>query len=166
MFSILSVFSGPYALIARWVTLALACAALFGYGYVKGHHSAELDFERYKGGVESLAKQAEARTATRIQSDKLNKETADADHTKAIARLAADNRRLLNARANSNILPASTAPAGSVEAGSIKFNREQLERAIQQLDAGVSGLIEKGDEARLSLNIARQWALRMTTELR
>lgn len=173
MFTTLTLFSGPYALIARFVALGLLCASLIGFGAFKMHAHDKIKYDElkqeyanFKGGVEALGRAAEKQTAARIAADKLNKETTDANHAKTLAALRADNQRLLNARSSRSILPASTATAGSVEASTIRFDRGLLDDAIRRLDAGVSGIAEQGDEARLSLNVARQWSLKMTTEIR
>lgn len=47
MFSALTLFSGPYALLARWAVLGLACAALFGYGWFKGNEHGTEKLTKY-----------------------------------------------------------------------------------------------------------------------
>tara|TARA_R110000868_G_scaffold175682_1_gene412844 strand:- start:194 stop:745 length:552 start_codon:yes stop_codon:yes gene_type:complete len=45
----LTLFSGPYALLARFAVLGLACAALFGYGWFKGNEHGTAKLTEYIG---------------------------------------------------------------------------------------------------------------------
>lgn len=60
----LALFTGPYALLARWVVIGLLCAALFGYGWVKGNEHGTQKLTDYQGkqaveGNKIIVKQGE-----------------------------------------------------------------------------------------------------------
>lgn len=103
-----------------------------------------------------LAEQAKERAEKQAASDRAAKEKADEDLKASRADAASLARRLRNARAASSYLP--PASPGSASPSRAAFDRAELERAIQRLDAGVSGLIEEGDQARVGLDSAKRWA--------
>lgn len=86
---LLSLFSGPYALLARWATLGIACLALFGYGWFKGnaHGTAKLteyQAEQVVASVKVATKQAEVTEVIRtkyVDRVKTVKEKGDAIET-------------------------------------------------------------------------------------
>jgi uncharacterized membrane protein len=49
MFGVMGLFSGPYALIARFAVLGIACLALFGYGWFKGNEHGTQKLTDYIG---------------------------------------------------------------------------------------------------------------------
>ena len=93
--------------------------------------------------------------------DKQRKEKADYDNAKAqrdLAGVYAAYRSLRDSRTNpgSGILPA--AAPGAANPAVAAFDRSGLDRALQSFDSGVTGLIERGDQAITDLNTAKQWA--------
>ena len=106
--------------------------------------------------VEANGKAAQKAADDKAASDKANKERTDNETTKLRAANASLSRQLRDSRAASSYLPATGSPAGSPDA--ITFNRAKLERAIQSLDEGVSGLIARGDQAVIDLNLSLKWA--------
>ena len=165
---LLSIFSGPWALLARWGVLLIACAALFGYGYVKGHHAAELDFEKYRGGVEALGKQAEERTATVIATHKLLAEKSNAENATAISNLRARIASLRDAAdSRSRILP--PAPTASKRPDLICLDRIEYQRedgeAFARLREGARRLADEGTASTVDLDSGKNWALRLTQSI-
>lgn len=155
-----SVTGNPMLLI--WLT-----AAAFGLGAVSGGGLAwkvqgwRLDAlqDRYDGFVAATKAEGEKAAITAAatkKADEKRKEVADHENAAALTALRADNLRLRNTRTGGSYLPA--AAAGAVRPDRITFDRAELESAIQRLDAGVSGVAEKGDEARVNLDTARKWA--------
>jgi hypothetical protein len=161
---LLTLFSGPYALLARWAILALACAALFGYGYVKGHHSAELDFERFKAKQEALAAEQQAHTDKRIAADIANKQETDHAHEVTISNLRDLAKRVRVNKPNPLELPAAAANTQRPELAC--FDRAEFDRASGILAGRIRDLAAEGSEATVDLNAAKQWALKLDRELR
>lgn len=119
-------------------------------------HSLQAEYEGFKAQVKVLGEQAEKAKQAKEAADKANKERID-NETKKLRSVNADlSKRLRDQRASSGFLPSTGSPAGSPQA--ITFDRTKLERAIQQLDAGVSSLIERGDQAVIDLNLSLKWA--------
>jgi hypothetical protein len=78
------------------------------------------------------------------------------DHQSFKDAVAAHRKSMKNAAA-SNYVPA--APTGASRPDLACFDRTQLESTIRNLDAGIQGLIDKGDEAVVNLNTGKRWAL-------
>lgn len=143
----------PKALIP-WAALAvvLAMTASFFYGLKVGNDR----LESYKMVVRAVGEAQEARTAQRIAADKQRKVKTDEQVTIDRKRIAALSRSLRDERARGRFVPA--APASAASPDTAKVNRAELERALQQLDAGVSELIAEGDQGRVDLDAAKGWA--------
>lgn len=155
--------------VLAWLALAaFAVGLVSGAGpawYVQGLRVTAASSERDKvqsafdGFVSTTKVQGEAaqrEADTKAKADRQLKENSDHEYKIALAGLRADNQRLRDARAGSHIVPA--APAGSRSPGLACFDRADLERALQQFDAGISGLFDEGDADAVGLNTARAWA--------
>lgn len=101
--------------------------------------------------------EAQAESDAKVLEFVRNKENSDNDYENKINQLNANIERLRVVHARSNYVPA--APAGSRDTGEACFDRAELERALQQFDAGVTELVKAGDAATIGLNVAREWAL-------
>ncbi len=145
-----------------WLTLAaFLCGSILAGGAAWKLQGLRLDAAKaeHKGFVATVKAQGEAaQTVAKAQAarDLKLKEGIDREHKTDIARLTADNQRLRNDRARTNYVPA--APADSRSPGLACFDRAELERALQQLDDGVSRILGEGDAAAVGLNAARTWA--------
>jgi hypothetical protein len=145
-----------------WLVLAaFVCGSILAGGAAWKFQGMRLDATKaeYKGFVATVKAQGEAaQTVAKAQAerDKKLKEGIDREHQTDIARLTADNQRLRNERAHTNYVPA--APAGSRSPNLACFDRTELERALQQFDKGISGILGEGDAATVGLNTARTWA--------
>jgi hypothetical protein len=99
-----------------------------------------------------------AQRAAKITNEKNLKRKQEADReTEALRVSNADlSKRLRDERARRGYLPGPSPTAKNPDR--ISFDRAELERAIQLLDAEVSGLVAEGDAARVGLDGAKRWA--------
>lgn len=116
----------------------------------------------YAGFVAQVKVLGDAQNAKAAAEDKANKERkekADAENKKLRSDLAGlydAYGRLREQRARGSELPG--APAGSRRPDLACFDRAELARAVGGLEEGVLRLTRQGDEARLDLDSAREWA--------
>lgn len=72
----LAIFSGPYALLARWVVLGVACLALFGYGWFKGNEHGTERLVKYAAKQASISVKIIARqeaVTERVRTEYVNR---------------------------------------------------------------------------------------------
>lgn len=117
---------------------------------VKAEHRAFVADVRAKGEIALAAAKAQAKR------DKDRQEKANEANQRDIAVLRADNKRLRDQRAGSSYVP--PAASGASRPDLACFDRGELEQAIRRFDARVSGIVEQGDESRVNLDTAKQWA--------
>ena len=141
--------------IYKYGIYALIAAAVFGFGWLQGAHREQLKAAKFEAATMALGEAARQRTEHIAAADKLRKEHADAENNRTITSLRADVKRLRDERARGNYVPA--APAGSRSPEIACFDRVELERAIQQLDARVSTMVARCDEGTVNLNTAKRW---------
>ncbi|MDD3885182.1 MAG: hypothetical protein PHW66_09685 [Gallionella sp.] len=121
-------------------------------------------FDGFVATAKAEGEAAQTLKAAQEKKDKLNKEQTDAETKLSLDTLRADNKRLRNeSRARGNFVPSTASNPSDITRAC--FDRPQLESAIQRLDSGVSGLVDKGSEAVVKLNAAKVWALRMSDTL-
>jgi len=113
-------------------------------------------FDGFVSTTKALGDAAKIAADKAIAEDKLKKEKADHENATTVANLRAANKRLRDANSSISFLP--TASAGSINPQRYCFDRSKLELSLQQLDAGVQGIVEEGDVAVINLNTAKQWA--------
>lgn len=152
----MTLFSGPYALLARLAALAIAIGAIYITGWVRGHHSAELDFAAYKTKVETLGEEQAKHNAEVIQANNARKEKSDAIYRTRIAGLTADLGKLRNS-ASASSLPAP-APDSRCPPEWACFDRQELDAAIRDFTRETAELVGTGEEVRLRLTTAIEWA--------
>ena len=152
----LTMFSGPYAVLARIASLLIAIGGIYLAGWVKGHHSAEVDFATFRAKVATLGEEQERRTAEIIKAQNARKDASDATLKLRIANLAADNDRLRR-NAGASSLPAP-APDSRCPSEWACFDREALDAAIRDFTRETAELIGTGEEVRLRLATAIEWA--------
>lgn len=153
----------PQKLIIELAVIIAVVLTLLGTGAYFMHKHDKKAYDKlnntyltFKAGVEVLGKQAIKEKAAKEAADKQRKENADKENTKLQTDLAAANKRLRDTRASGGYLPPASAASKRPEVATI--NRTEFESAVKRLDAGVSGLVEKGDQARVDLDTARRWA--------
>ena len=151
----LTLFSGPYAVLARIASLLIAIGGIYLFGYIKGHTSAEVDFATFRAKVATLGEEQERRTAEIIKAQNARKDASDASYKTRLAALNADISELRNRRTSD--LPST--PSGSrCPDGWACFDRAELQSALQRFDGEVSGIVAEGDQVRLRLSTAIEWA--------
>lgn len=117
--------------------------------------SCKAEYAAFVAQVKVLGEKAEREAKTKEATDLKAKEKSDADNAKLRTDNAALARRLRDARAGSRFVP--PAPASSRRPDAACFSRAELERTLQRLDDEISGIVEKGDNYRIDLDIAKQW---------
>lgn len=134
----------------------LISVVAFVIGVALGWTANGKQFAEFVAGTKAQGQIAEVVNKAIEADDAKNKKEADHDYQTRIADASSAAKRLRNDRAASGILPA--APASSRGAGIACFDQAELERALQQFDGDISGLIGEGDEEAVGLNVARAWA--------
>lgn len=150
------IVGNPWALVALFA-LGLSSGA-GGAWWVQGLRLDTVKAE-YAGFVATTKAEGDAAKKladAKAAEDKRNKESSDHEYQTTIASLRADVKRMRDDRAGSRFVPA--APAGSRSVGLARFDRAELEQALQRFDDGISGLIAEGDAGAVGLNVARGWA--------
>lgn len=144
------------------IGVALLVAAL---GIAVKVQTARLDaktaeYAAYQAQVEALGRIAAEAAKKREADDLQRKKAADDENTRTKRDLAGmyDAYRSLrdNKGAGSGLLPAAAAGAASPAAAN--FDRAGLDRTLSGFDRGVTGLLERGDQAIVDLNTAKAWA--------
>ena len=166
-----SIVNNPAVLL--WIAGAALALGLFVGGGVAwkvqgwrlGAVKAELkttkaEYGAFVGETKRLGIEAQAEADKKAKADKEAKQEADHAYETRINFLTADNKRMRNARANSSFVPA--AAPGADNPYLVCFDRTQLESAIRGLDLGVQGLVDRGDEAAVGLEVARKWAVKVS----
>jgi hypothetical protein len=114
------------------------------------------EFSEYRGGVEALGRQAEARARAQIESDRKIKELTDAENAAAVANLTATVGRLRKQLAGGGGLSAAAPAAGGPDAAC--YDRAEFAGALRRLDEGFLGIAAEGAAAVADLNSAKRWA--------
>jgi hypothetical protein len=117
------------------------------------------EYAGFVAQVKALGDAQNAKAAAEDKANKERKEKADAENKKLRSDLAGlydAYGRLREQRARSSELP--SAPAGSRRPDLACFDRAELARAVGGLEEGVLRLTRQGDEARLDLDTAKEWA--------
>lgn len=125
-------------------------------GEKENTHRVQTEFNKFVTSTEEAGKAADAKARAIEAAHKLSKEKADAAHKSTLSEYRDYVGRVRLSRARSSFLPSPAPDAGSPE--SIAFDRAELDGAIRSLDTGVQSLIEQGDEKRIALDAAIEWA--------
>ena len=148
--------------ILLWIALA-AFVAGFAIGawpawYIQGLRltTAKSELAAFVSTAKAIGEASQREADAKAKIDRKLKEDSDREYQSDIARLRADNQRLRNSRTSSSYVPA--APPGSRSPDLACFNRAELESALQRLDAGISRLVEEGDEDAVGLDSVKRWA--------
>ena len=140
---------------------AAVAALVIGLGGAVYIQTSRLDtvkaeYAQFKAETKVIGEQAKIAAEKIDKTNKQNKETADASNQKLRTANATLTSQLRNNRASSSYVPSPSPSSSSPDTAS--FNRTELERTIQQLDAEIQGIIEEGDKARIDLDTAKDWA--------
>ena len=141
--------------------LTAACALLF-----HAWRSEAETFAEYRGRVDAIGQEAEARAKDRIALDKARKEASDASYQLALGVVGNDLDRRMREQANGGGVRLSAAPAGSTCPAAYRcFDREQFDTALRvyfERETGsierTVGLIIEGAKVKLRLDTAIRWA--------
>lgn len=128
------------------------------FGIVQTHRlkAEKAAYSAFRADVRAKGEAAEKAAQEQVKRDQKAKESVDAQNRRLRAANDSLSRGLLDARTARGYVPAPSAGTGDPDRAC--FSRAELERALQQLDAGVSGLIGEGDTARVNLDSAKDWA--------
>lgn len=137
--------------------LGVALLVTAGFAYLQ---TGRLSIEKREHALfvkttKQIGEAAQRAAAKRIEADKKAKGKADEENRKTIAGLRADNKRLRDERARSGYVP--PAAPGARRPDLATFDRAELERALQFLDAGVQEIVGEGDESRVNLDTGKHW---------
>lgn len=137
----------------------IAFLATLGGLYYKVHH------DGYEQGVSETTSKwraaneaAERQSRAKEASDKLKKDTADAEHQAALNRLNADITSLRRDadRRRANFLP--PIPASACGPDVAAFDRSEYLSAYGKLVEGLRGLGDEGSKVVVDLDTAKAWA--------
>lgn len=148
-------------LIANWKLIAVALV-VGGLAFYAGLMRVERDavkaeYAEFRTKVAQAAEAAAEAALKKTIADEQKKEKADAENAAALATLAGTIKRLRDADADRNLVPA--APAGTkCPDGQACFERAELERALRGYQEGVRGLVDEGSEIAVDLDTAKAWA--------
>lgn len=158
----------PGVSLVRIGIYAALVAGIYGAGAYFEHNRMQkkvdavtAEFNRFKGGVEALGREALANAKLAEQMALLRKEQADEEHRKRTAALAATVRGLRADAATRDTRGGSVpaAPAGSVcPEGQTCFDRTEYQRALGAFDRGARQLADEGTQVTIDLDIAKGWA--------
>lgn len=143
-------------LLANWQFIAGAGIVLAIGGYYLDCEHNKNDYKNFVASLKADQKLAEKVSGIQAKNDRRKNEILHNENANLRASNAALSRSLRDARSRANYLPPAAPGAKRPEVAT--FDRQELERAIQRLDDRVSGIIEKGDQARIDLDTARSWA--------
>lgn len=176
MFTALTLFSGPYAILARIAVLGIFSLSLMAFGAFKMHAHDKVAYEHlrqeyanFHADVTAKGKAAQTLADRKTAADKVNKEESDHAHTQALAalntRITILRQRTDNSR---NIVPSAAADSRNPE--DITFDRAILEREIRgsitTLRAESRPIVDEGSKAVIDIDSVKPWALKMTPEIR
>lgn len=148
-----------------WGYAALGAAVVIaGLGIALKVQTSRLDavkaeYAGFVAQVKAIGEAAEKAAKLKEAEDKKRKETADAQLTRSRRELAALGdayRSLRDNRSRSGYLSAPASGASSPARAC--FDRAELERTLGQIDAVGSGIAAEGDQARIGLDSAKEWA--------
>lgn len=147
-------------LLSNWRLVAVGVLMLTLGGYAMTmrleRDAVKAEYVDYRENVAKAAVAAAEAALQKTIADEKRKEEADAENLRLRADLDTTARKLRDARAAGSFVP--PAPSGAASPVLACFGRDDLERALQQLDAGVSGLLAEGDRAVVDLDTAKRWA--------
>lgn len=140
-----------YLILAAFI--AGLAAGIPGAWHVQQSHidalQLQLDIVRTEGEA------ARARAESQTKENERKKLESDHEHEIAINTLKSNVDKLRRARSGARYV--SPAGAGARRPGVACYDRAELEQTIRQFVDGVSGIVEKGDERTIELNVARSW---------
>ena len=129
---------------------------LIAIGYACGYLPEHNAFTTYRAQVEQAGRDQAAQSKATDERNRKLKEESDAQRKTLLAVNADLSRKLLNARSSGGYLPKASATASNPDRAC--FDRNQLDATIRFFDAGVQSLITEGDNSRIGIEVAKDWA--------
>jgi len=146
--------------IMAWAAIGAAVAigglSLALWVHTNRLESVKREYAAFVATVKAQGEEQLRRNKETIARDLKAKERIDAENRRLRSNLATRDLQLRQSRADAGYVPAAS--PGSASPDRAAFDRSELDGAIRQLDASVSGLIAEGDQARIDLDTARRWA--------
>ena len=145
-----------YAIIV-FASLCFFCGLWLGW-HIQGLRiqSITTEYKNFVSSAKNEAAKAQFLADQRAKIDAIRKTSSDKNYEKTITILHSNIERMRLTRSSTDILPTATATSGGAE--TICFRRPQLERAIRQLDEGISDIVAKGDDGFAALDSVKKWA--------
>jgi len=146
-------------LLLFWKPIAVAVAVI-GLTVAWRVQTARLDtvkreYAAFQAQVKALGDVAEAKARAKEKADLAIKTRIDHENKTLRATLAAESKRMSDARAGSSFLPQ---PSTGTPSPTVTADRAKLETALRDFDTAVAGLVDEGDRAIADLNSAKSWA--------
>ena len=152
----------PTIILGLLLALAVAGDALLAKLYVGAKQDVarvQQAYDSFKAQVKVEGEEAQKKAAAQEMSDKLRKDTADAENKAAVASLTADIAKLRAAARSSPGGGGLSAPPTSPSSPTRTcFDPAKLSGALQSLDEGLLGILESGSRAVVDLDNAKAWA--------
>ena len=139
-----------------YVAIFAGIAVTFGAMQTYRLKAKTAQYDSFVAVTKAAGEEAKRNVVRQMTADQKNKERTDAENRNLRNANAALTRSLLNARTSRGYVPAAS--PGARDPDRACFSRADLERAFQQLDAGVSQLVGEGDQARIGLDSVKVWA--------
>ena len=136
-------------LLGNWKLVAAGLVVAIVGGYVIHCEITKKNWNEAK----AIAQRQQAENAKQALRDLKNKERSDENYQRNLNRLAADVKRLRDARPR--FVPSAGSSAGSAETAC--YDRAELDAALQRYRDGVIQLLGEGAAAIEGLNEAKAW---------
>ena len=117
--------------------------------------SCKADYARFVAEVKTIGVEAEKKAKAQEAIDLKAKEKSDAQAKSDRTRIAMLSKRLRDANSRSSTV--SQLPLTTNRPDLSAFDRAELDRAIRDYQSEILGLIEKGAEAIVDLDVAKEW---------
>lgn len=176
MLGIPAIFSGPYALLARFAVVGILALSCMGFGAWKMHEhmqgkvdAVQHELDVFRGGVKALGEAAEKVKQQTEAQRKKDKEDADKTLDAVLDTGAADLARMRKQRDDARRSVVPSAPADTKRPDLACYDRAILEQGMGENLRGLReagrGLADKGATNTVRLAVGSAWALKLSPEL-
>lgn len=117
-----------------------------------------LEYKEFKDATELLGREAEKDRVLKEAEDKRNNQKVQDEYQRTLAKFAADNKRLRDARAGPSGSFVSTPSPTATRPDLICFDRGQFDAALRGFVDEVAGIVEEGGACVIDLDSAKSWA--------
>jgi len=140
-----------------WEAVVFAALLAFAGAMYVQRNAIKTEYAEYRTHVAQAAQAAAEQSLKKTIADEKRREESDVENLRLRTALDATTRKLRDARANSNFVPA--AASCPERPSSAAFDRALLERALRDFDSEVQGLVDEGSRAVIDLDTAKRWAV-------